>query len=146
MDQAAAAARALETEDEYLLARALETAIAVCYMRPFTKGSLGELPPSFVPAADPDARYHAELKTLRNKVYAHTDKAGGRSASMNVDAVDEGLVTFAHRDVWFPIERGALPTLIDFFARQAGHFRREAAHIQAKLEPFGHLSGTESDA
>jgi len=46
-----------------------------------SKRSIGELPPSFVPSSEPDARYHAELKTLRNKVYAHTDKVGGRSAS-----------------------------------------------------------------
>jgi hypothetical protein len=43
MDQAAAAARALETETDGLLARALETAIAVAYMRPFTGGPPGRL-------------------------------------------------------------------------------------------------------
>jgi hypothetical protein len=45
MDQATAAARALQSETEYLLARALETAIAVCYMRAFTQSSLMTLPP-----------------------------------------------------------------------------------------------------
>jgi hypothetical protein len=49
MDQAVAAARALQNESDGLLARALETAIAVCYMRPFTQSSLMALPPEFSP-------------------------------------------------------------------------------------------------
>jgi hypothetical protein len=96
MDQAAAAARALQTEMEYLLARALETAIAVCYMRPFTRSAM-TLPDSFVPTTEPDAGYHAEFKTLRDKVCAHTDKASGRSASMNVETATDGVVRLAYR-------------------------------------------------
>jgi Phage integrase family len=91
MDQAAAAARALQSETEYLLARALETAIAVCYMRASTRSSLMTLPPEFVPTGDPDAKIHTELKAVRDKVYAHTDKAGSRSASINVETVADGI-------------------------------------------------------
>jgi hypothetical protein len=40
MRQAAAAARALEHESDGDLARALETAMMVCFMRPFTKSDL----------------------------------------------------------------------------------------------------------
>jgi hypothetical protein len=144
MDQAAAAARALQSEDDYLLARALETALAVCYMRAFTQSSLMTLPAEFVPTGEPDGRYHDELKALRDKVHAHTDKAGGRSASINVETVEDGFVRLAYRDAWLPFERGAIPAIVDFFERQGEHFRHEAAHIQVKLEPYGHGSGTET--
>ena len=135
MDQAAAAARALQNESEYLLARALETAIAVCYMRPFTQSSLMTLPAELLPEGEPDGRYHTELERLRHKVYAHTDKAGGRAASINVETVANGALTLAYRDAWLPLERAAIPALIDFFERQAERFRREAGFIHVKLNP-----------
>jgi len=51
MDQATAAAAALQadksTNEAYR--RALETAMAVCYMRAFTKSSLMTLPAEYVP-------------------------------------------------------------------------------------------------
>jgi hypothetical protein len=77
MEQAIAAAQALTVETDGRRARALETAIAVCYMRPFTGRRPVRLPDEYVPSAPLDAQGHAELKTPRNKVYAHTDRAAG---------------------------------------------------------------------
>jgi hypothetical protein len=82
-------------------------------MRAFIQSSLMTLPAEFVPAGEPDGRYHAELKALRDKVYAHTDKAGGRSASINIETVEDGIVTLAYRDAWLPFERAAIPAMVD---------------------------------
>lgn len=109
MAQAAAAARALEVEEEYQLARALETAIAVCYMRPFTQSSLTTLPAEFEPTAPAEAEIHAELHRLRDQVYAHTDKAGGRSSSMDISSVADETVGFAWREQWVPLDRRRSP-------------------------------------
>jgi hypothetical protein len=84
MEQAAAAARALEQEEDMNLARALETAIAVCYMRPFTKGG-GKVPDRFIPRDQPQADYHRQLRDLRHKVHAHPDKTGPRTVTMNLE-------------------------------------------------------------
>src|SRR5688572_12411444 len=88
MDQAAAAARALEDAEDGPLARALETAMAVCYMRAFTKSSLGTLPKEFVPTEPGEAERHASLKRLRDQFYAHTDMASGRQAQVTVEGVE----------------------------------------------------------
>jgi hypothetical protein len=54
-----------------------------------------------------------------------TPMSGSGDCSMNI----------AYRDAWLPLDRAALPALIDFFERQAAHFRHEAAHIQVRLDP-----------
>jgi hypothetical protein len=82
MVQAAAAARALEGEADGDLARALETAMAVCYMRAFTKGA-GRLPAKFIPRDAPDADFHKQLVELRHRVYAHTSLGRTRWSILN---------------------------------------------------------------
>lgn len=76
MRQASAAARALEHESEVELARALETAMVVCFMRPFTKSDL-QVPAKFHPKGR-DLEELESIKAHRDKVYAHTDEEAGR--------------------------------------------------------------------
>jgi len=100
MEQAIAAAQALTVETDGRRARALETAIAVCYMRPFT--GRRRLPDEYVPSAPLDAQGHAELKTLRNKVYAHTDKAAGRHVFVEAASRDGDVVNINTARPGFP--------------------------------------------
>jgi hypothetical protein len=75
MDQANAAAIGLRsgTSDDANFRWALETAIAVCYMRPFTYG-VWKLPNRYLPKASPEAEIHKGPRQLRNKAYAHSDR------------------------------------------------------------------------
>jgi len=75
MDQATAAAVALRTDtsDDENWRRALETAIFVSYMRPFTRGAW-KLPNKYEPKPGPAGELHRQLHDLRNKVYATRTK------------------------------------------------------------------------
>ena len=79
MEQAAAAARALyedEREDE-AFRRALETAMAVCYMRPFTRSTWLTLPQEYIAKrGSVDLGFHMALHDLRDQTHAHTDTKG----------------------------------------------------------------------
>jgi hypothetical protein len=134
MDQAAAAARTLEAETDGVLARALETAMAVCYMRAFTTSSLMTLPNQFVPTTSPDAELHARLRDLRDKVYAHTDRASGRSASMKISGVDGDVVSLEWREEWMPFPREAIPSVVALFERHRDLCRTEAGRLQVRLD------------
>jgi hypothetical protein len=137
MGQAIAAAKALQKEPDVELARALETAIANCYMRPFTGGPPGRLPDAFGPTTEPDAGYHSDLATRRHKTYAHTDKASGRSTTVELVTRDGEAVTVAFREQWLPLPRKALPRLIDYLERQQERFKAEAASIHVQLQGLG---------
>jgi|SRR6266545_3855562 len=85
MRQAEAAARALEREDEDLpLMLALEAGMVVCYVRAFTRSSLMTLPPEYASSTSSDAELHQDLCYRRDKIYAHTDKDSGRTASIKI--------------------------------------------------------------
>ena len=137
MTQSIAAAKRLETEPDGDLARALETTIAVSYMRPFTGQPPGRLPDEYLPSGDPDAEYHAELKDLRDKVYAHTDRASGRSVSVELATRDGDIVQVTFKEQWLPLPREALPGLISHFERQRDKFTTEAASIHIQLHGLG---------
>jgi Recombinase len=82
MRQAAAAAEALANEHQNVhVMRALETAVVVCYWRPFASGNAVRLDPAeWTPRDAQEVAAHETLKALRDKVYAHTDsviKIGG---------------------------------------------------------------------
>ena len=77
MDQAVLAAQTIETETDPRVVRLLETAMVVCYMRPFTQSKLVRLD-EYVPKEGPDRLLHMRLETLRNEVYAHTDAKADR--------------------------------------------------------------------
>jgi hypothetical protein len=84
MDHVVAAAEAIQREHasgnpDLSLLRALETAVAVCYWRPFSQSNkVGHL-------HDKDAldsAFHAQMKVWRNQAHAHTDKTSGRTADI----------------------------------------------------------------
>jgi hypothetical protein len=92
----------LEQEDG-LLARALETAIAVSYMRPFT----GDGPVDFLRSASqntgPGSDVHATLEKLRHEVYAHTGKESGRYMFVQAATREGDVVTVEWRESWMPL-------------------------------------------
>jgi hypothetical protein len=93
MDMARAAAIALrdDTSVDAAYRRALETAIAVAYMRPFARtNSVGCLTDDDAPTGE-WIELHEWLDEVRDKRYAHIDKEGGRSAELMVTVDDEGV-------------------------------------------------------
>jgi hypothetical protein len=134
-DHAEAAARALEIEAYNVsLMRALETAIAVSYMRAFTQSSLMTLPVEYVPTASPDAELHEWFHARRDQAYAHTDKTSGRDASVKIEAGEGGTIAVELRDEWIPFPRDWIGPAVSLFERQREQFRAEAVTIQAQLE------------
>jgi hypothetical protein len=145
MEQAAAAAKALADEADRDLARALETAIAVCYARAFTQSSIYQLSRQRYEPTDPRlAELHNELFNVRDKVYAHTDKKGGRTVSLSLQAVprfeDLGKkpvrIDFGRLEEWVPMPREVLPVALELFHAQRTRFHDEASRIYiALLDP-----------
>jgi hypothetical protein len=133
MQQAAEAARMLQEESDGTRARVLETAMAVCYMRPFTTSDL-KIPDDYVPAAGADKAAHDNLKTLRDKVYAHTDRASGRAIrDFRIDVGSE-IVHFTWEEGWMPFPRENLPFVIDLCESRVKRLQVDAALIQREVE------------
>jgi hypothetical protein len=96
------------------LCRALETAIVVCYWRPFSKsnkvGTIGHKWKTLTEAPN----LHKEMRRLRNEVYAHTDITGAR------EVVDVGKMlgeASAWTEGWQAIRREALPNIRELARR-----------------------------
>jgi hypothetical protein len=134
MDQATAAAVALraDTGDDDAWTRALETAMAVSYMRPFTTGAW-KLPSRYVPKAGAAGEFHRALNELRNKVYAHSD-AGSRTASMKTVATSEGIETISYGSAWWAFRVEDLPAVQVLCHDQRQRFLTDAAAIHVELE------------
>jgi hypothetical protein len=105
--------------DQYLY-RALETAIVVCYARPFGRsnvvGAIGEQWEAIGKAPN----LHKELLRLRNKLYAHTDKTEAREVVDVAEMFD--LDSPAWTEGWHPIRPEVLPKIVAL-----------AAHLEAEL-------------
>lgn len=112
MTQAIAAARALQTEEDGTLSRVFETAMVISFMRPFT-GSL-KMPPGFyeLPPGSHEERLYAEVKALRDKVYAHTDEGTGRQAGPIQIQSGTEMVNLSWNEAWAPLPRGELEFFI----------------------------------
>jgi hypothetical protein len=136
MQQAAAAAKALNVEAyDVALIRALETAIAVSYARPFVTSSLLRLNEAeYVPEDVQLAKLHAFVLDLRDKVYAHTDKQSGRDAEILFATGSEGTPEVSGlRDEWIPFPRAAIPSALALFELQGKRFVDDALDIEQRL-------------
>jgi hypothetical protein len=133
MDQAVAAAKARQVELDGVLARALETAMVVCYMRPFKASP--QRSGDYVPSAGDDATMHAELKFLRDKAHAHNDDASGRWAVVEVAPPGaDNIVTVTWREEWPPYPDEKLPFVIALCERLAERLRNDAGATQMVLD------------
>ena len=112
------------------LLRALETAVAVCYWRPFSQNNtIGHLRDG--DAEDPTL--HAHMKTLRNQAYAHIDASSGRSADIEDIVTPTGVEGLALTEGWWPLPADWLPRIIEVAVRQRDTWRAEAADIRRRL-------------
>jgi len=129
MKQAIAATKALERESmDVPLMLALETAIVVCYARPFTSSSLLRLSlDEYRPAQASLARYHDALYEMRDRKYAHTDKDSERDASIRYgDAGEsEGASSVGWTWTWTPLHRSWLDPIRTLCELQYERFANE---------------------
>jgi hypothetical protein len=130
MRQARAAITALlaTTEDDDVnLMLALETAIVVCYARPFTEGEgVGRLGEEWAPEEDHDRAVHDELLYLRDKGGAHTDKESGRDVIERFELHDDGLTGF--QESWQALDREVLRSVVIPICDQQERRFQEAAY------------------
>jgi hypothetical protein len=136
MRQARAAITALlatTEEDDVNLMLALETAVVVCYARPFTEGEgVGRLDAEWAPEDDHDASVHEELLYLRDKAGAHTDKKSGRDVVERFELYDDGLTGF--QESWQALDRELLRTIvIPICDRQERRFQEAAYELAEQL-------------
>jgi hypothetical protein len=140
MEQAIAAAEVLTLQEEDgLLARALATAIAVSYTRPFTGGPPGRLADQYVPNTGPGAAIHARLKKLRHKVYAHTDEESGRHMFAKVATREGNTLKVEWSESFKPLPLDLLPGLILHFQQLRDMYRSEAVSLHVQLHGLGGL-------
>jgi hypothetical protein len=132
MRQAATAALALEHESDVNLARALETAMMVCFMRPFTKSDL-QVPLKFFPTGA-DREHLENIKARRDKIYAHTDDESGRWAETVSYTAAGDRVEMHFREGWNAINRAAVPDFVALCARIEDALQLRAGAIQMILD------------
>lgn len=89
-------------------------------------------PGEYVPDEPELAELHRSLHELRDKVYAHTDKDGGRSGSTTSTTPVPGVGTaLGYTTEWLPLDRKWLPNAIELFSIQETRFVIEAHEIEA---------------
>lgn len=136
MAQAAAAAELLMGNvdaGDASIARALETAISVCYARPWlSSNNWGRLKKAWLPDDNGERDLHNQLVDLRKQTYAHNDTAGGRAPSATFSAPD---VLYGVGEAWRPLDRLVLPAIVSLCRKQQLRFfegAAEEATIQRK--------------
>jgi hypothetical protein len=123
-----------EREDSHR-ARALETALVVCYCRAFTESTLKRLSSrSFAPKKGTEHRkIHDVLWRLRQKVYAHTDSGGGRSIENLAVEIDGEIAHVTHVERWHPLDRRLLPAIRRLCEEQGTRLRLEAVRLDGAI-------------
>jgi hypothetical protein len=134
MRQARAAIGALlatTADDDVDLMLAHETAIVVCYARPFKYGEgVGQLGEEWAPEDPHERTVHDELLALRDEAGAHTDKSSGRDVVERFELYDDGLVGF--EESWQALDREVLHLVVaPMCVRQEQRFQ-EAAYALAE--------------
>jgi hypothetical protein len=132
MDEVIAACDALEQEEPTHLGGALETAIAVCYARPFSSSNaVGHLGRGYWPRVGSDKReLHDWLVEQRRRRYAHSDL--GRVVLHQGDPETTGLDGFIEMSAPYPKER--LPAIRALASDLRERLLREATAVQRRIE------------
>jgi len=135
MEQVGAAAVALQDAGWGALARALETAVAVCYARPFTRGT--NLSRTKWAPREPDARrLHFRLLDLRRKLYAHTDPDTDARRIVDFGTIlrdDEAVSSRMYGEQYRELRRDLLPTIVALAREREGVFKAEADEREFQL-------------
>jgi hypothetical protein len=146
MRQTIAAAQTLAAERENGdLRHALETAIAVCYARPWChRGGLGALAARWLPSPGASRVIHDALLRFRHQVYAHSDGVGsdGRGiidvwqflGFVRIPALGE----FTHfTEQWYPIPREWLLLIIELATTQQRRFEEGLVELTNEVTVLG---------
>jgi hypothetical protein len=135
MDQTAEAAHAIVVahrsgNPNLQLIRALETAVVVCYWRPFSQSnSMGHLRPKDAL----DASLHKAMEQMRNSAYAHIDASSGRTAGITPHPTSEGVQGLAFTESWWELPVEWFPQIVRIAAAQRDAWRAEAESIRQRL-------------
>lgn len=128
MLQAAAAARILNQQRDLQARRAIETAISVCYARPWIDSNRGgKLKNKWLPEDGPDRKLHHRLLELRRMTYAHSDPASGRKPF--VQCGNEGVLGIGEQ--WNSLPPSESPAIIALCERQEARFRQPSTTSSA---------------
>jgi hypothetical protein len=131
MEQVVSSCRAYQREQDAIepdlqLLRALETAIVVCYWRPFSKSnSMGCLTDS--DARDPEL--HTFLKSQRDKAYAHTDLESMRTADVKEHVTESGTAGLVFTESWWAALDQFIPRIIEVALEQRDAYRAEGISL-----------------
>jgi hypothetical protein len=112
--------------------RPLETALAVCYARPWTKSSIGQLGEQWLPEDGEGLKRHRDLIRLRNKLYAHTDDDLGARGIRDVSG--GGKPTFATE--WKPMLEEAVIGARQLAETQRLRFREAVDELSVRVRRF----------
>jgi hypothetical protein len=136
MDQVAEAVHAIDEQlrsgnPNLQLIRALETALVVCYWRPFSQSnSKGHLRPGDAH----DAELHAAMKRMRDSAHAHIDKESGRSAGIShLTTEKDGVEGIAFTESWWGLPDEWASQIVAIAGAQREAWRAEAESIRQRL-------------
>ncbi len=124
----------LDTEEgmNLMLARALETALYVCYWRPFSRantlGHLGE-------GDALDAEVHDFVRDERNQAHAHIDVQAERWATLSAHRDAPGEFSFG--EAFYGLGREWVERIVDVAERQRRAWQMEARSIRDHLTEAG---------
>jgi hypothetical protein len=97
-------------------------------------GAWIQLPNKYVPKVGAAGELHRALNQLRKKVYAHSDKESGRSASMKTVATSAGIETISYGSSWWAFRVENLHAVQALCHDQRQRFLKDAAAIHVELE------------
>jgi hypothetical protein len=132
MIDATVAAEWLREIDHPIRARVLRTAIVVSYARIFTRADYKLDRDVYRPPDAALAALHDRLIVRwRNKVYAHTDKASGRTAAITASTATTGrVIGWTRYD--FPMAQ--VDEALTLFGLQRKRFEDEAESLRRELD------------
>ena len=91
------------------------------------------MPRELHPSSPEELRRHKSLERLRDKVYAHTDKAGGRWVELGPPEFDGEYLPIPGQEGWFPFPRELLPLVIEHMKKLHAGFWEEAVKIPMQI-------------
>jgi len=135
MEQAAAAATSLQRVHWSGLRRALETAVAVCYARPFTEGTDLDRK-KWAPRERSANELHWSLIELRNTLYAHTEPDTGRREIIDLGRIfidDIEISSRIYGEQYYSIPAEILLAIVALAEERQATFRAKADDLEHKL-------------
>jgi hypothetical protein len=116
------------------LRRALETAVVVCYWRPFdSRNKIGTLGKRWTPKEPRFRLIHNRLRELRHEVYAHTDLPQATGARGVVSVAELGFDGNGYTEWWQAIDPDALSEVIGLAKDIRGKLLAAAAIYEEQL-------------